>query len=637
VPSTRSLVILAGVTAVLLLAAIWDLARPDRAAPGSRRLVPACDSVARVVWERPATAAVALQHVDGRTYELILSRDTGEVRLPADERVVDDVLGTLELLSPRRALPARRAERGLAPARLHVRVICTDGRATTLALGDRSAAMDRVWLARAGDEQHSDTDYLIEGHAARALDRSADELRARRVFARLGASLAADGLTGAARIELQQGARSLALSGRPALVHLDAAVPGARADLGQVSALVGRLRDLAIVRFGDAAPGSLAGSGAGHAEPLIIRVRDASAAEAMLEELGPCPAPSQSASPAATPYEPAPAAAPSDVSADPAGLRLVRTQLGAGCVPADALAAVAAFLDRPRQMIARTLVAPAAWQRIRILGSDGVDLVLVPRGGDVAMTVDHEGHGSETLAAERAAVDEWLSALAAAASGAVVPVAELDATPALVFSVIVQQSGVEDVVEVYRHPRSPGAAPHWLARRNGEPVYLVLDVAPHAAGIMPVEPLRFLPRTLLVREPFALREVIGSEQGRVSEHLQRGELLDDWAAAVPAQSAVRPGTVDALRQTLAGLRAVRFVADAPAPAHRLTPPRRRVAAVFDPGPLDQGAPFRDRIDIGADTPRGCLARLDAGAPGPVFELDRRVCDVLLGAWTRRSP
>lgn len=619
-PSTRSLVILAGVTALLALAAIVDLARPDRDAPRSRRLVPACDSVMRVDWERATVAPVALQRVDGRTYELVESRDAGEVRLPADERVVEDVLGTLELLSPRRALPARRAERGLAPARLHVRVTCADGRVTVLALGDRVAAMDRVWLARFSDAQ-ADTDYLIEGHAARALDRRADELRARRVFARLGERLAADGLAGETRIELQQGDRALALSGRPALVHLDAAVPSARADIDQVSALVRGLRDLAIVHFvaaaGDPATSAAPAASAGLAAPLRIRVSDGSATVATLEELGPCPAPAQA-------------------TAEPA-LRLVRTQIGAGCVAADALAALAAFLDQPRRMIARALVAPGDWQRIRILDPDGVGLVLVPRGGDAAMTVDHEGHGSETLAAERAAVDEWLGALAAAASGAVVPVAELDETPALVVSVIVQQSGVEDVVEVYRDPRASGATQRWLARRNGEPVYLVLDVAPHAANILPVEPLRFLPRALLVREPFALREVIARVGGRVSERLQRGELLDDWTVAAPARASVEPGVVDALRQTLANLRAVRFVASEPAPAHRLTPPRRSVEAVFDPGPLDQGAPFRDRIDIGADTPRGCLARLDTGAAGPVFELDRRACAVLLGPWTRRAP
>jgi hypothetical protein len=623
---TRSLAILAGVTALLVLAVVWDLARPGRdVAPGSRRLVPACDSVARVVWERPGAASVILERMYGLGYELSVPQGAGETRVPADERVVEDVLGTLELLSARRALPASRVERGLDQARLRVLVTCRGGRTTTLALGNRVAAMDRVWLARldADADQpgpHDLIDYLIEGHAARALDRSLDDLRARRVFASLAASLAADGLSGDARIELRQGSRALALRGRPALVDLDSESlePRVRADFGQVSTLVQRLRDLVIVRFVEGAPDDRAD--AGHIAPLTIHARVQSHVAATLEELGPCPPPALPA--------------PADAPAEPRDLRLVRTQLGTGCVAADALAAVAAFLDQPQRMIARTLVDLAgSWERIRILGPDGVNLMLTPRGGDVVMTVDYQGHGSETLTAERAAVDEWLAALAAIAGSAIVPVAELNVTPELVFTLLVMQSGTEALVELYRDPRPAGAAPRWLARRDGEPIYLVLDVALDAAGIAPVEPLRFLPRTLLVREPFALREVTARERGRVSEHLVRGELLDDWEARAPVRASLRPGSVDALRQALARLRAVRFVAEAPAPAHRLTSPRRRVEAVFDPGPLDADVPIRDHVDIGADTPRGCLARLDTGKPSPVFELDRRTCDTLLGPWT----
>ena len=616
--STRSLAILAALAALLVFAVIWDLVRPDRTAtPGAGRLVPACERVTRVAWERPGTPVVTLQHVDGRAYELRLGEGADETRLAADARVVEDVLGTLELLSPRRALPARPAERGLDPAGLRIHVACDDGRVTTLALGDHIAALDRVWLARLSPDAGADrpgTDYLIEGHAARALDRSVDALRARRVFARLGASVTPDGLSGDARIALRQGPRALIVSGRPALVQLDAAAPelAARADLDRVSALVRRLRDLVIVHFVDEAHARDTG-----AEPLIIHVRDQGGAAATLEDLGPCPA--------------APASGPAD-------LRLVRTQLGTGCVDTDDLAAVAGFVDQPRRMIARTLVHPGSWERMRILAANGVSLELAARGGELSMTVDYGGHGSETLTAERAAVDEWLAVLAAAAGETIVPVAELDHTPALAFSMIVQQSGAEpmaeSVVEVYRDPRPSGVA-RWLARRDGEPVYLVLDQAAHAAAIMPVAPLRFLPRTLLVREPFALREVIAHDRGRMSEILERGELIDDWAARSPARAAVRPGSVNALRHGLARLRAVRFVAEAPAPAHRLTPPRRRVEAVFDPGPLDADVPIRDRIDIGADTPHGCLARLDTGKQAPVFELDRVTCDALLGPWTAR--
>lgn len=607
--------VLGGVTALLVFATIWDLVRKDERAPGSRRLVAQCERVTRVTWERPGNVTVSIEG-DGHAYEVRV----GEARWPADGRVVEDVLGTLELLAPYRALAAARAERGLDRPRLRVHVTCEDGRATTLALGDRIAAMDRVWLARLDE---LDKDYLIEGHAARALERNADDLRQRRVFASIAASLVADGLAGDARIELRAGGRTVALSGRPASVALEVAGADvrARAELDHVSALVRGLRDVTLVRFVDDPGGGAGRYGAGR-ESLRIEVHDRDGATAVLEEIGPCP----EAAPAG-PGEVAGGTATKEARA----LRLVRTRLGAGCVAADALARVAALVAEPSRMIARTLVAPG-WQRIRVIGEDGAELTFTPRGGDVSMTVDHGSHGSETLAAERAAVDEWLDALAGAASGAIVPLAGLGGLPAPALSLIVQQSGIEDAIEVYRDPR-PGAGPRWLARRNGEPLYLVLDVAPHAAAIAPVAPLRFLPRTLLVREPFALREVIARDQGRASEHLRRGELLDDWEARAPARARVRPGIVDSLRQTLARLRALRFVAETPASAHRLTPPRRRVEAAFDPGPFDHDLPIRDRIDIGADTPRGCLARLDTGRPGPVFELDRRACDALLGPWT----
>jgi hypothetical protein len=649
VASTRSLTILAGVTALLVLALVWDVARPGRdLTPGSRRLVPACDSVARVVWERPGEAPVVLERKYGLPSELRVARQppAGELRVPADEHVVDDLLGTLELLSPRRALPASRAERGLDPPRLRIHVRCQGGRTTTLALGHRITAMDRVWLARLdADTDQPGTDHLIEGHAARALDRSLDDLRARRVFAGLAASLTPDGLSGDADIELRQGSRALALLDRHTILDLDAEpAPLARADLGQLSALVRRLRDLVIVRFVDDAPGAPGGRAeAGHAGLLTIRAHDTDNLAATLEELGPCPPPAPAAAPAApggAPASPSPAS-PDGAPAGSRDLRLVRTHLGTGCVEADALTAVAAFLDEPQRMIARTLLEQAGpWERVRVHGGDGVTFTLEPRGGDVAMVVDYQSHGSELLTADRAAVDEWLAALAAVTGGAIVPMAELDQSSELAFSVIVAQSGVEHLVEVYRDlrrdPRPSGAAPRWLALRDGEPILLVIDTDLHAAGVLPVEPMRFLPRTLLVREPFALREVSAHEHGRVSEHLARGELLDDWAARAPARASARPGIIDALRQTVARLRAVRFVAEAPAPSHRLTPPRRRIEAVFDPGPLDADVPIRDRVDIGADTPGGCLARLDTGRPSPVFELDRRTCDTLLGPWTSRG-
>lgn len=625
--STRSLVILASVTAALVLAMLWDLVGtdPGQRAPRSRRLVPDCGAVTRVVWERPGAAPVTLERITRDEHVLRVQQDGQEVTLAAEARVAEDVLGTIELLAYRRALPARRAERGLDQPRLRVHVTCQEaGRAVTLALGAHVAALDRVWLARAeaGDDgrraaQAGETDYLIEGYAARAIDRTVSELRARRIFTNLGP----DGLHEGGRMEIRRGQRALVVTGKPAFVELDASPPGlrVRADAGQVSMIVHRLRDLAMARFLEgAAP---AGGSAERADALSVQVHDG-ADTITLQALGPCPiAP-------ATP--PAGDAGPADAPA----LRLVITDAGAGCVAADALAAVAAFLDAP--MISRTIVEPpgasgGSWQRIRVARPDGVGFTLLPRGGDFAMTVEQGGEEIERTSAEPAAVRAWLRALTDAASGAFLILKERDFPIEPAFTLIVHRDAREETIDVFRDPRAPRSAPRWLAWRHTDPVYLMLDVAPHAAEIEPVDPLRFRPRTLLAREPSGLREVIARDQGQLSEHLVRGQLLSDWDARVPARASVRPGVVDGLRQAVARLHAQRFVAAAPVPAHRLDPPRRRVEASFDPGPLDGDTPIRHHLDLGADTAQGCLGRLDG--QGPVFELDRQTCDTLLGPWT----
>ncbi len=651
--STRSLVILASVTAALVLAMLWDLlgAGSGESAPRSRRLVPDCGMAKRVVWERPGAAPVTLERIDRDEHVLRVQQGGEEVTLAAEPRIAEDVLGTIELLSYRRALPARRAERGLDRPRVRVHVTCEEpvGRAVTLALGEHVAAMDRVWLARdqAGSDGQSpdepdETDYLIEGYAARAIDRTVSGLRARRIFTNLGPN----GLTERGRIEIRQGERSLILAGNPAFVQLDASQPDlrVRADAGQVSALVSRLRDLPMARFLDGDAPRAHGAAGERASALSILVRDG-ADTITLQDLGPCPAAPASApaAPASTLAAPAniPAAGDAPPDAAPA-LRLVITDAATGCVAADALAAVAAFLELP--MLSRALVGPggasmrasvrasgAPWQRLRVVRPDGAGFTLAPRGGDFAMTVERDGAEVERTAAEPAAVRAWLSALTDAASGAFLLVKERDFPIEPAFTLIVHRDEErQEIIEVFRDPRAPRSAPRWLAWRSGDPIYLVLDVAPHAAEIEPVDPLRFRPRTLLVREPFALREVLARDRGRLSEHLVRGQLLSDWDARVPPRASVLPGIVDDLRQAVARLHARRFVAAAPVPAHGLAPPRRRIEAIFDPGPLDGDAPIRHHLDLGADTAQGCLARLDG--QGPIFELDRQICDTLLGPW-----
>jgi hypothetical protein len=79
------------------------------------------------------------------------------------------------------------------------------------------------------------------------------------------------------------------------------------------------------------------------------------------------------------------------------------------------------------------------------------------------------------------------------------------------------------------------------------------------------------------------------------------------------------------------LRAASFLAEEPAPAHGLAPPRQRIELVFDAGPLDpDGAALSHVLDIGARTAAGCAARLDGR--GAVFTIDAGLCDTLTAPW-----
>ena len=92
--------------------------------------------------------------------------------LPTDAAAVADLVSELTLLSSRRRVPPD-AEHGLDAPRLTVRV---DGR--ELRIGRHERALGRTWVAVAGEAEH----HLVDDWAARALDRTVDELRQRAPF-----------------------------------------------------------------------------------------------------------------------------------------------------------------------------------------------------------------------------------------------------------------------------------------------------------------------------------------------------------------------------------------------------------------------------------------------------------------------
>lgn len=611
--SRRALAVLAAVAALLVVAVVIDLGQwwPGQTpAPVARRLLPGCGTVQRIAWQRPGAPAMRLVREAGKG--MVLAGVDGLV----DEAAVADVLGTLELVSYRRKLPADRVARGLAEPRVRLEVTCEHGGVVTLALGNRIEQVDRVWLARGGDAPDDSADYLIDGHAARALDRAPDALRARSVFPLLGGRTGDPFVAGIARIEIQRGARTRVLSGSPAMVDVEpraAGAPGAleagsvRADPAMVAKLGERLRDLSIVHFVDAAPAAPAPVSASGQ-----RVRVHGAAAGVVQELtwrGPCPG------------EPT--------------MRLVSTAVGTGCVDADALDAVAAFAGEP--MISRHLVDPAArLTEIRVAPADAPEVSLVARGSawhlriatDAVAAAESGAAAATTVeakaaAAEVGAVHEWLAALARAVGGALVPAAEARPGARALAVTFTHADGRTEELAFFR----PVRGKPWLVRRNDEPVFLALDpaVVVGERGILPAGPDRFRRRQLLALEPYGLREAVARRGGRVVEHVVRGELISDWDVRVPAGKGLRAGAIDDLREAAGRLRARRYLASA------WRGPRREVEVVFDPGPLDP-APRRHRIDIGARTEAGCVARLDDDPA--LFELDQAACDALLGPWTR---
>src|SRR5262249_27915552 len=211
--------------AVGALATAVALDRPRRAAP---------DEPGRFF---PGLAPASVRRIEIRAPSrppLVLERTSEELTLPGlptDRDAVRDLVASLALLASRRRAPAGPGH-GLETPRLEVGV--TDDKGTrVLLVGNREPALGRVWAAlRCAPEHH-----LVDDWAARAVDRTADDLRRRAPFA--GGDVAS--------VRLEAGGTTIDIAGRPAGV----AVPGGRAlaDHRKLAALIGRIEELRALRF----------------------------------------------------------------------------------------------------------------------------------------------------------------------------------------------------------------------------------------------------------------------------------------------------------------------------------------------------------------------------------------------------
>ncbi|GAB4559931.1 MAG: hypothetical protein Tsb0020_06180 [Haliangiales bacterium] len=404
-----------------------------------------------MVWERPDEASVTLKRADGGPGYSVLDGSEGGPR-PADDAAVRDLFGTLTLLRAERSFPVEREERGLDSPRVRVRAMCDDGGETEFAIGDRIAALDRVWLAMGRAESSADVDYLIAGYAARSIDRTAAELRARQVFPQL--ERMRDGFDEGVSLEVRATTGRVRIVGDPAMIQLDGsdAFDGlggrdglgerlrVRADSGRVSELLRRLSELRIARFVGARVDAVGAEAADEPDTVVMIGRDSQLAPGTRSGRDVAPEREQDAgSPVPWTLRAWGACSPlvEDTAADVfvVPLRYVETPIGAGCVAADALQAIEALVSGsllahqlldPSMRLGAVEIAPAPTSAGAALEMEA--FALIARGGAWSLRVGGGGWGEDAgvgaagvsdldQRAEVEAVRAWLRDLAGATSG----------------------------------------------------------------------------------------------------------------------------------------------------------------------------------------------------------------------------
>ncbi len=279
------------------------------------------------------------------------------------------------------------------------------------------------------------------------------------------------------------------------------------------------------------------------------------------------------------------------------------------CVRRADLAKIALPEDRLRE---RALVVARA---------EGVTRIAVTGPGAVALA---KGETKWTLegggAADDEAVRAWIAELGTWRARAIVPISEAKGLAGAVEIRLDQGGGTEGIVVDTVHIGALLDGRRY-ARRGEEPVALVLDA----------EVERSLPRGALT---FRARQVTSFSRWDAvrivagDEHLEKSE--ERWQLRKPVALEADADAVDRLLQAASELRAVRFEAEAPLPVHGLGTPRR-IEIQGKTTARDGGAPPLHVIEVGADAPGGCFARVRSDEPGSthaVMVIARAVCEDL---------
>ncbi len=537
------------VVAALFVALVILL--PGRQAPvlTSRRVLPHLEraQITFLHLEPAQGQPVMLQRLE-QTDELVLANGV------AQEAAVDELVGVLELLSYQRRLPRARAgdpPLGLQAPTATVEIGRRDAEPVLLRVG--AVRSGRAWLEVGGAEFV----YLIDEYAARVLTRGLEELRARSLIrARPSEITAIEAFAGDASVVL-------ATTGQP---RITVAGGQLRADPVHVADFIERLRELSIASFtAETAPAEgterlwLRVIGAGEPQEVIVGGRCGDAVLAI-------------------------------------------APVGAGCVDAQAVAAVEAEILAPRQFIDRALVRGRP-SRIEVRSAAG-NFELKRAGARWQL---------DGAPAATDAVEAWLETLRTA----LVPEPVSWPGGAAQAELVVFSGDEQERIQIARD-----AEGRRYARRPGDSLAL-----PLADGIIATPPASALrDRSLVREEPYALRELEVRHRDRVVARLARGALVDDWRdlsgsreTSLGASAAQRMAE---LRSVLATLRVVAF------PDLERFSPDRRLDVVFDPPPLGAAASER-RYRIELD--RACRVRVNQG---PVGQLAPEPCSILRDAGRR---
>ena len=302
------------------------------------------------------------------------------------------------------------------------------------------------------------------------------------------------------------------------------------------------LREVAIVRLPDSPPGP------GH---LVIRVAGGPAPPITVALAGDCPGAPQ--------------------------LVALTATTGDGCIERSAATAVetavAQLAQPPAAIVARS---PVPFTPRRIALSDGATLETSP---------PHIASAAGESAADSGRVVELLAALAAPAE-----VVRLPTTPPVGHLVATDRDGTAVAIDLF--------ADRTLAR-HGEPVALRLEPGAWRLLTRPSRELR--DPGLWLEEPTMITTLA------IDDVLyRRGGVIGAWTRSAPggaASAAVDSARVDALVARLAAPRALGFVDERFAVAHRVA---------IDVAP-PVGAPIHHALELGAPGPAGCPARAGGDA------------------------